>query len=121
MTSKDSIFVCGSTNIPAVSFQRKGAFKTEVRDLIDERHGSRRCALRLFSIEKGGHTPVDRHDYEHAMYVLKGQGILRKELGEESLRNGDVAFIPSNAIHQFINENDEPLVYVLINVFTREP
>jgi quercetin dioxygenase-like cupin family protein len=57
--------------------------KVRVRYLIDEQHGSSRFALRLYAVDKGGHTPLDEHAYEHQVYILGGRGMLRelKETG----------------------------------------
>jgi quercetin dioxygenase-like cupin family protein len=71
----------------------------------------------MYTLEKGGHTNLDQHEYEHQMYILKGRGVLKKRGGDMPLRPGDAVFIPANSPHQFINQYDEPLVYLLSNIF----
>lgn len=107
-----------SESVPAADFTREGAIRVKVRHLIDEHHGSGKVVLNLYSIEKGGHTPLERHEYEHQAYILKGKGALKKEQETMPLREGNVIHVPSNALHQFINENEEPLIYLLINAHT---
>jgi quercetin dioxygenase-like cupin family protein len=112
------IFLINPENVQSEDLSKRGAVKVKVRYLIDERQGSERFALRLYTVEKGGHTPPDQHEYEHHVYVLKGQGLLRE--GQEnihvlrSLHEGDSIFIPSHAVHQFINEFNEPLVFLCV-------
>lgn len=98
--------------------QKKGAENVKVRYLIDERHGSNRFSLRLYAVQKNGHTPLDQHEYEHQVYVLSGEGKLRgeKENGPvlRTLRAGDTVFLPSNAVHQFVNERGEPFIFLCV-------
>ena len=115
--SNNRLLIANASIVPAVDLENKGAENVQVRYLIDERHGSERFALRLYSVGKGGQTPLDQHEYEHHVYVLSGQGLLRETLNDQplrELRKGDFVFVPSNAVHQFINEHDEPLVFLCV-------
>jgi len=98
--------------------EKKGAEKVQVQYLIDDRHGSERFALRLYTVQKGGHTPLDQHTYEHQVYVLSGHGLLKQSEEPNSalreLRPGDTIFIPSDAVHQFSNTRDEPLIFLCV-------
>jgi quercetin dioxygenase-like cupin family protein len=112
-----SIFLVNSANVPSEKLE-KGAEKTHVQYLIDDRQESNRFALRLYTIQKGGHTPLDEHQHEHQVYVLKGEGLLRESKDADSslktLKAGDAIFIPSYAIHQFSNLRDEPFVFLCV-------
>ena len=117
MVGKERILAVNANTVPVEDLAKKGAEKAKVRYLIDERHESNRFALRQYTVEKGGHTPLDQHEYEHQVYVLSGRGLLRE--AEHSpvlreLREGDVLFIPSNAVHQFINQSEEPFVFLCV-------
>ncbi len=115
---KSCVFIVNADSVPIENLERKGAEKVNVRYLVDERQGSERFALRLYSVVKGGHTPLDQHQYEHQVYVLSGQGLLKQSsdnaLAIPNLRAGDTVFIPSNAVHQFINEREEPFVFLCV-------
>jgi len=116
-TKEQKIFTVNAFTVPVEDLTKNGAEKVRVRYLIDERHGSDRFALRLYTIEKGGRTPLDEHAYEHQVYVLSGRGMLRqsKEAGLlKPLQAGDTIFIPSKAVHQFSNESDEPFVFLCV-------
>jgi len=112
-----SIFLVNVANVPLEKLE-KGAQKTQVQYLLDERQGSDRFALRLYMVQKGGHTPLDQHAYEHHVYVLSGQGLLRRSKDTDSqlqtLKPRDTIFIPSNAVHQFSNTQDEPFVFLCV-------
>lgn len=110
------IFMVNSSDVGAEGLSREGASNVEVRYLIDERQGSSHFSLRLYTVEKNGHTPLDQHEYEHQVYVLRGRGLLKEENGlpMRDLREGDSIFIPSNAVHQLLNERDEPLVFLCV-------
>ncbi len=115
---KSRVFIVNADSVPIENLEKKGAEKVNVRYLVDERQGSERFALRLYNVEKGGHTPLDQHQYEHQVYVLSGQGLLKQSsddaLAIQNLRAGDTVFIPSNAVHQFINEREEPFVFLCV-------
>ncbi len=115
---KPTILMVNKASVPVEELGKKGAEKVKVQYLIDERHGSERFALRVYTVEKGGHTPLDQHEYEHHVYVLSGKGLVREErnnsLVVRNLGEGDALFIPSMAVHQFINEHDEPFVFLCV-------
>ncbi len=117
-TAKEQkIFTVNAFSVQVEDLAKDGAEKVKVRYLIDERHGSHRFALRLYTVEKGGYTPLDEHAYEHQVYVLSGRGMLRqsKEAGPlKPMQEGDTIFIPSKAVHQFSNEWDEPFVFLCV-------
>jgi quercetin dioxygenase-like cupin family protein len=112
-----SIFLVNVANVPLERLE-KGAQETQVQYLIDDRHGSDRFALRIYTVQKGGHTPLDQHPYEHQVYVLSGQGLLRQGKNPDSplkkLKARDAIFIPSNAVHQFSNTHVEPFVFLCV-------
>ena len=116
-STKQNIFIVNASAVPADELAKNGAEKVRVRYLIDERHGSVRFALRLYTIERGGRTPLDEHAYEHHVYVLSGNGLLRQSKESrplKALKPGDSIFIPERAVHQFSNESDEPFVFLCV-------
>jgi mannose-6-phosphate isomerase-like protein (cupin superfamily) len=116
-THQDRIFIVNSSDVALEDFVKNGAKNVKVRYLIDDRQGSNKFSLRLYTVGEDGHTPLDQHQYEHHVYVLSGQGTLKMEESGSVLRQvheGDSIFIPSNAIHQFINERSEPLIFLCV-------
>lgn len=113
IVGKRRVFVVNAASVKSEALAKDGADRVQVRYLIDERHGSDRFALRMYTVEKGGHTPLDQHEYEHQVYTLSGEGLLKGQVSRK-IQAGDTIFIPSNAVHQFFNESDEPLVFLCI-------
>ena len=112
------VLIIKSGAISAEDLHKKDARNVTVKYLIDETQGANRFSLRLYTVGKGGQTPLDRHEYEHQVYILSGEGILRtnNDTGtiKQAVRTGDAIFIPTNAVHQFINEADQPLTFLCV-------
>ncbi len=78
----------------------EGTVNTSVRWLITEEIGAENFAMRLFEIKKNGYSPFHSHPWEHEVFVLEGEGVVRGENSEKELLEGDVIFIPANEKHQ---------------------
>jgi quercetin dioxygenase-like cupin family protein len=92
-----------------------GAEGVQVRLLINkENDGAENFVMRLFEIAHGGHTPMHSHDWEHEVYVLKGDGIVFCEGSEKQLRPGYVVFVPPNVVHNFRNIGKETLRFLCL-------
>ena len=78
--------------------------------------GSPLMALRVFSIEPGGHTPRHRHPYEHINYIISGSGFLKDQDGNDRLlKTGDFALVLPDELHQYRNgSSEEPLVMICL-------
>lgn len=64
---------------------------------------------RFFDLAPGGYTSFERHQHEHVVVVLKGQGTVR--LGEDvhNITAGDVVHTGPNQPHQFLADAGEGL------------
>ena len=71
-------------------------------------------AFRVFTIEPDGHTPFHNHDFEHLNYVIDGEGILKKEDGEEQpISKGDFAIVLPNEKHCYLNKSkSKPFIMI---------
>ena len=52
------IFLVNAADVPVEVLDKNGAEKLKVQYLVDDRQGSDRFALRLYTVQKGGHTPA---------------------------------------------------------------
>lgn len=109
------------TSLDQASFEpleKEGAHKVKVKYLIDKSNGASRFFLRYYFVEPEGHTPLDKHAYEHEVYVLDGNGLLVEE--ENGLRKtspikaGDSILVGSEELHQFLNVGESPLVFLCV-------
>ncbi len=90
----------------------EGARGVKVKYLLHEGVGAERLQLRLFIIDVGGHTPVERHKHEHEVFVLRGKAHLQGEDTEVIVGEGDAIFIPSWEKHQFKNIGEGELQFL---------
>jgi len=78
-----------------------GAEGVKVKWLLDKSIGTPTFMMRHFTVEPGGFTPLHRHEWEHEVYVLEGEGLVRHEDRKYAIRPGDAILIPPNRLHQF--------------------
>ena len=89
------------------------AKNTTIRWLIDEKV-AKNFAMRYFVIRKGGNSPLHSHDWEHEMFIVRGEGYLYDGNQKTKVREGDAIFIAPNETHQLINENSETLEVICL-------
>jgi len=90
----------------------QGAYKVRVRYLLHKGVGAKKLQLRLFTIDVGGYTPLERHAHEHEVFVLQGRVLVRGRGKEVVAGSRDVIFIPSYEEHQFKNVGDETVEFL---------
>ena len=91
-----------------------GVEGTTIRWLIKDKDGADNFAMRLFTMEKGGHTPYHQHDWEHEVFIVEGKGNLVHEGEETPFGPGHVIFVPSMDWHQFKNTGDTPVKFLCL-------
>jgi quercetin dioxygenase-like cupin family protein len=70
--------------------------------------------FRYFEIGPGGHSTLERHDHQHIVMVIRGEGQVL--IGEEisSIRQFDVVHIPPQTWHQFQATQDCHLGFLCV-------
>jgi quercetin dioxygenase-like cupin family protein len=81
---------------------------------ISSADGSPTFSFRVFTIEPGGNTPFHRHESEHLNYIIRGDGAVVTEQGQEHpVRTGDFVLILPDEQHQYRNRSaNEPFVFI---------
>jgi quercetin dioxygenase-like cupin family protein len=76
--------------------------------------------VRYFEVEPGGYTSHERHEHQHVVVTLRGEGEVR--LGDRWHKVGfcDVVFVASNDPHQFRATGDEPFGFLCIVTAERD-
>ena len=100
--------------VPAEPVEMEGAKDVQIRWLISEREGAPNFFMRLFEMAPGGHSPRHRHDYEHEIFILEGEGTAFYEGEEHEIGPGYSLFIPPNAEHQFRNTGNDILKFLCL-------
>lgn len=98
--------------------EKRGAFLKDkaagvsMRVAISEEDGATSLTMRILEIDPEGFTPMHSHSYEHAMFVLRGKGVITDGKKECKIDKEDVIFIPSDREHQIKNTGDSELILV---------
>jgi quercetin dioxygenase-like cupin family protein len=101
-------------SIPEERVTTAGAERVTIRWLISREDGAENFHLRLFTVARGGKTPLHTHAWEHEAYILAGEGTLIYDGEEYTFSKGDVIFVPAAKEHSFINAGAENLEFLCI-------
>ena len=90
-------------------------YEFDRRDFLEVHEA--RSLVRVYEVPPGKSAyPYHYHlKNEETFFILKGQGLLRTEEGERTVRAGDLLFFPAgeNGAHKLTNTSEtEPLVYL---------
>ncbi len=88
--------------------------KVRIRWLISKFDGAPNFEMRHFEVDPGASTPYHSHDWEHEVFVLEGDGVLRYEGREYRFGPGYAIYIPPNKQHCFINTGDKVLKFICV-------
>jgi quercetin dioxygenase-like cupin family protein len=76
--------------------------------------GAENFEMRYMEIPVNGRSSHDKHPYEHEVFIIRGNGIVKGEDDQENLSPGDALFIPGNEVHQLINTGNTILGFICI-------
>ena len=85
-----------------------------LRTVIGAQDGAPRFAMRVFEVAPGSSSPAHSHWWEHEVFILSGQGVVRSSQGETELREGVVVYVAPNEEHCFINRGSDALRFVCV-------
>jgi len=108
------MFVSHYKDIEEKEVEMEGVKNTTIRWLIAPKIGAKTFAMRYFVIRKGGHSPLHQHEWEHEIFVIKGEGYLTDGRKKIKLVPGSFAFIKPNELHQFVNEDSETFEFLCL-------
>lgn len=70
--------------------------------------------MRIITLKKDGYTPHHTHPWAHINYIIGGNGTLFLDGKENSVTQGDTAFIPAGEEHQFKNKGENDFSFICI-------
>lgn len=87
---------------PGVSVQR----------FISRQDDSKNMEIRYFELQPGMCSNFEKHNYEHAVLILRGKGTV--QIGEEihEIGFGDAVFLESYDVHRFVAGSEGPLGFM---------
>jgi quercetin dioxygenase-like cupin family protein len=106
------MFITDVQSVREYLVRKQGAKGVSVKYLLHKGVGAKRLQLRLFRIEINGCTPLEKHEHEHEVYMLRGTASVCGRNKEVIVNAGNVVFISSNEEHQFKNVGNEPVEFL---------
>lgn len=94
--------------------EEEGAQGVSIRWVISDKDGAANFAMRVFTVEPEGFTPHHQHDWEHEVFILKGEGVVLEGDTPNPVVYGDVIFIPPDEWHQFKNTGANDLEFICL-------
>ena len=80
------------SEVKLVEPTEEGVKDVKLRWLISKNDGANNFAMRLFEVKAGGYTPLHQHDWEHEVFVIEGNGIIKDKKCEKSIKKGEILF-----------------------------
>ena len=110
------VIIAGKAHaVPAANISDgKTVINAVKRILIGSDQGAPNFVMRLFTLEEGGFSPYHAHPWEHEVFVLAGEGIVKGIGVEKYVSAGDFIFVPPNEEHQFRSSGKEPFEFLCI-------
>jgi quercetin dioxygenase-like cupin family protein len=101
------------TDTPAEVYS--GVEGVSIRWVIGKKDDAPNFAMRVIDVEPGCHTPYHTHDWEHEVFVLAGEGIVRGANDSEArIAEGMIAYVAPNEEHGFYNTGDGVLRFICV-------
>ncbi|MHB0878380.1 MAG: cupin domain-containing protein [Anaerolineae bacterium] len=85
-----------------------------MRLVIGPAEGAPYFNMRVFDVQPGHATPYHEHWWEHEVFVLDGQGVVRGEDGEQQIGAGSTVLVPGGQMHQFRNVGNGTLRFICL-------
>jgi len=106
------VYVTSVDKVRGHEMDVRGARSVKVKYLLHEGVGAKKLQLRLFTIDVGGYTTLEKHKHEHEVFILHGKALVKGGDTEVVVKEGDVIFVPSWEKHQFKNVGKEKLQFL---------
>jgi quercetin dioxygenase-like cupin family protein len=85
-----------------------------MRVVIGPEEGAPFFNMRVFEVQPGHASPHHSHWWEHEVFVLSGQGVVKTEGGDKPVGHGSTVFVPGGEMHQFQNTGDDVLRFICL-------
>jgi quercetin dioxygenase-like cupin family protein len=83
-----------------------------MRTVIGSKDGARHFAMRVFDLQPDSSTPLHKHNWEHEVLIVAGQGLVRSAEGERTIGADDVVYVAPGEPHSFANTGSGTLRFV---------
>ncbi len=84
------------------------------RVLVGRADGATNFCMRIFELSAGGYTPRHTHEWEHEVFIHRGEGTVFNAGEWFPVSTGTAVFIPAYEEHQIKNTGQEPFIFVCV-------
>ena len=85
-----------------------------MRVVIGPEEGAPTFNMRVFEVQPGHATPHHSHWWEHEVFVLSGEGVVRTDEGEVPISHGSSVLVPRGEKHRFRNIGNDILRFICL-------
>jgi quercetin dioxygenase-like cupin family protein len=85
-----------------------------MRVVIGPEEGAPYFNMRVFEVQPGYAAPHHSHWWEHEIFVLSGQGVVKTDQGDLPIQHGSTVLIPGGEMHQIRNAGDGVLRFICL-------
>ena len=100
------------TEVPAEPAE--GLPGVSLRWVIGKNVGAPNFVMRVIDVQPGASTEHHKHPWEHEVFVLEGEGHVRRIGGEATIGPGSCVYVEPNEIHQFTNSGGSVLRIICV-------
>ena len=101
-------------DVPKKGIEGVGVEAVTKQVLLSQSDGAPHFTMRRFEIEPEGFSFYHTHDFEHEIYVLSGDGVVRSDDSETPIHQDMAILVAPNEIHQFINRGQTKLIFICV-------
>ncbi|MFX1318836.1 MAG: cupin domain-containing protein [Promethearchaeota archaeon] len=91
-----------------------GSSGTTIRWLINRDNGARTFAMRRFVVQPRGEIPLHRHEADHEIYIISGEGVAFTPDKQVTIEADMFLYVPPNEEHGYRNTGETPLVFICV-------
>ena len=84
------------------------------RIVVGQADGATNFCMRIFELSVGGYTPRHSHEWEHEIFIHRGEGVVFNRGEWVPVASGTAVFIPPYEEHQIKNSGEGPFVFVCV-------
>ena len=70
--------------------------------------------MRVFEVQPGHSSPHHSHWWEHEVFVLSGEGVVKTDQGHAPISHGTTVFVLGGEMHQFQNTGNDVLRFICL-------
>lgn len=96
-----AVLVRQADDVTGCEVTMAGAAGVTMKMLIGADEHAANFNMRMFELAGDGHTPLHAHPWEHEVFILAGEGLVRTHDGETPISAGYCVYVPPDELHQF--------------------